>query len=184
MGYILVNPKIENTSIKSKNKNSVQAAEEIWSQLSSNISHYTPKFYFTIQEGGSSKLSHFVIKETLEDSRVKYNLKEFKGKYIDEKSFINELKQEGGKRHRHKKHRDDDDDDDDSSSSASSSSSELVFTFPAGTTHKNMLLTYYPTIYGVPNVIVPRFFSTFAPFTDIKLIPNNLVILTGPKFLP
>lgn len=173
MGYILVNPKIENTSIKSKNKNSVQAAEEIWSQLSSNISHYTPKFYFTIQEGGSSKLSHFVIKETLEDSRVKYNLKEFKGKYIDEKSFINELKQEGGKRH--KKHR-----DDDSSSSESSSSSEVVFTFPAGTTHKNMALTYYPTIYGVPNIIVPKFLTTFAPFTGIKLIPNNLIILSSP----
>ena len=175
MGYILVNPKIGDLSIKSKNKNSVQAAEEIWSQLSSNIKHYTPKFYFTIQEGGTSKLSHFVIKETLEDLRVKYNLKEFNGDKIDEKSFINEMKQEGGKKHRHKnKHRYDDDDDD--SSSSSSSSSEVVFTFPTGTTHKNAFLTYYPTIYGVPNVVLPTFVSTFAPFTNIKLLPNFLII--------
>ena len=129
---------------------------------------YTPKFYFTIQEGGSSKLSHFVVKESIEDERVKYNLKEFKGKKIDEKSFINEMKQEGGKRHKHR--------DDDDSSSSSSSSSELVFTFPAGTTHKNMVMTYYPTIYGVPNVVFPTFVSTFAPFTNIKLLPNYLVI--------
>jgi hypothetical protein len=169
MGYILVNPKIGDSSIKSKNKNSIQAAEEIWSQLSSNIKHYTPKFYFTIQEAGSSKLSHFVIKETLEDSRVKYNLKEFKGKKIDEKSFINEMKQEGGKKHKHKYR-----DNDDSSSSSSSSSSEVVFTFPAGTSHKNTLITYYPTIYGVPNIILPTFVN---PFLNVRLIPNNLIII-------
>jgi hypothetical protein len=173
MGYILVNPKLSNSIIKSKKKNSSEAAEDIWSKLSSNIKNYTPKFYFTIQEAGNSKLSHFVIKESVEEDKVKYNLKEFKGKKIDEKSFINELNQKGGKRHRHH-HRDDYDDD--SSSSSSSSSSELVFTFPAGKTHRDLLLTYYPTIYGVPNVVLPTFVSSFVPFTNIKLIPNMLVI--------
>lgn len=170
MGYILVNPKLSSSSIKSSKKNSSEAAEDIWSKLSSNIKNYTPKFYFSIQEAGSSKLSHFVIKESVEGEKVKYNLKEFKGKKIDEKSLVDELKQEGG-RHRHHE-----DDDDDSSSSSSSSSSEMVFTFPAGKTHRDLLLTYYPTIYGVPNVVLPTFVSSFVPFTNIKLIPNMLVI--------
>jgi len=172
MGYILVNPKLNNSSINSKKKNGPEAADEIWSQLSSNIKNYTPKFYFTIQEGGSSKLSHYIVQESLENERVKYNLKEFKGKKIDENLFINELKQEGGKKHKHRH-----DDDDSSSSSSSSSSEEVVFTFPAGKTHRDLMtLTYYPTIYGVPNVIFPTFATTFAPFTNIRMLPNMFVI--------
>lgn len=170
MGYILVNPRLSNSSINSERNTESEAAEDIWSQLSSNIKNYTPKFYFSIQEAGSSKLTHFVVKESIENERVKYNLKEFKSKKLDEKTFLNELKQEGGKKGKHRY-------DDDSSSSSSSSSEEVVFTFPAGKTHKNLLtLTYYPTIYGVPNVVFPTFATTFAPFTNIKLLPNILVL--------
>lgn len=171
MGYILVNPRLSNSSIKSSKKNSSEAAEDIWSKLSKNITNHTPNFYFTIQEGGSSKLSHFVINENIEDDKVKYNLKQFKGKKIDEKSLLNELKQEGGKKHRRR---------DDDSSSSSSSSSDLVFTFPAGKTHKDLFLTYYPTIYGVPNIITPpTFVSTFTPYpVGIKIFPNPFVVIT------
>lgn len=169
MGYILVNPRLSNSSINSKKRNGVEAAEEIWSQLSENIKNYTPKFYFSIQDSDSSKLSHYMVRESIENGRVKYNLKQFKGKKIDEKSFLNELKQEGGKKH--KKHHYGDDD------SSSSSSEELVFTFPSGSTYRNPLaLTYYPTVYGVPNVLFPTFTTTFAPFANIKLLPNTFVI--------
>jgi hypothetical protein len=170
MGYILVNPRLPKSNFKSSKKNSTEAAEQIWSQLSSNIKSHTPKFYFTIQEAGSSKLSHFIIKESLDNDRVKYNLKEFKGKKIDEKTFLNELNQEGGKKHKYK---------DDSSSSSSSSSSEVVFTFPAGKTHKDLqLLTYYPTIYGVPNMFLPTFSSTYTPYLNIMTTPNFLLTNT------
>jgi hypothetical protein len=176
MSYILVNPKLNNSTFSSKKKNGAEAAEDIWSQLSANIKNYTPKFYFTIQEAGNSKLSHYVIKESMENDKVKYNLKEFKGKKVDEKTFINELKQQGGKKHRRHRHRDDDDDSD-SDSDNSSSSSELMFTFPTGKTHRDIsILTYYPTIYGVPNVVLPTFATSFIPFTNVRLIPNMLVI--------
>lgn len=177
MGYILVNPRLSGSQIKSSKKNSSAAAGDIWEKLSSNIINYTPKFYFTIQEAGSSKLSHFVIKESVETEnngdkkKVKYNLKEFKSKKIDNNSLINEINQEGGKKHKY-------DESSSTSSSSSSSSSELIFTFPTGKTHKDMILTYYPTVYGVPNVVLPTFVSSFVPFTNIKLIPNNMVILT------
>ncbi len=170
MGYILVNPKLSDSNINSKKKSGVEAAEEIWSQLSENIKNYTPKFYFTIQDSESSKLSHFVVRESIENERVKYNLKQYKSKKIDEKSFLSELSQEGGKR-KHKKY------DDSSSSSSSSSDEELVYTFPSGPTYKNPLaLTYYPTMYGVPNVLFPTFSTNFAPFTSIRLVPNSLII--------
>lgn len=170
MGYILVNPRLSNSSIKSGKKNSSEAAEDIWTKLSKNITNHTPNFYFTIQEAGGNKLNHFVVNESIEDDKVKYNLKEFKGKKIDNKSFLSELKQKGGKKHKYY--------DDDSSSSSSSSSSEMVFTFPAGKTHKDLFMTYYPTIYGVPNIITPpTFVSTFTQYpVGIKIIPNMLVI--------
>jgi hypothetical protein len=171
MAYILVNPKFSNSNIKSSKKNSSEAAEDIWSKLSENITNHAPNFYFTIQETNGNKLYHYVINETVEAGKVKYNLKEFKGKKIDNKSFLSELKQEGGKKHRHRHHNDDD------SSSSSSSSSEEVFTFPAGKTHKDLFLTYYPTIYGVPNIITPpTFISSFTPYPiGIKIIPNMLI---------
>lgn len=173
MGYILVNPRLSNSSIKSSKKNCSEAAEDIWSKLSANITNHTPNFYFTIQEGGSSKLSHYVINESVEGEKVKFNLKQFKGKKVDNESLLTELKQEGGKKHKHR-------DEDSSSSSSSSSSSEVVFTFPAGKTHKDLFLTYYPTIYGVPNIITPpTFVSSFTPYpVGIKIIynPNMFII--------
>lgn len=170
MSYILVNPKLSNSNISSKKANSIDAAEDVWSKLSANIENYTPKFYFTLQKAGSGELSHYVVRESIEgekgDEKVKMSVKRFNGKLIDEKSFLDELKQEGGKH----KHRHDDD------SSSSSSSSSIVFTFPAGTSEKNLLtLTYYPTIYGVPNVLFPTFSPTFAPFTNIRVLPNVLI---------
>jgi len=171
MSYILVNPNLSNSSINSKKKNVNEAAEDIWSQLSSNIKNYTPKFYFSIQNINNSKLSHFIIQESLEKERVKYALKQFDGKKIDDTQLLNILKQNGGK-HKHKhKH-----DDDDSSSSSSSSSSELVFTFPSKTHKDLMTLSYYPTIYGVPNVLLPTFTTSFAPFVNIGLLPNVLIL--------
>ena len=122
---------------------------------------------YRLKGGDDSKLIHYVVKESIEDDKVKYNLKEFKGKKIDEKSLINELKQHGGK-HKHKYH----DDSSSSSSSSSSVSSKLLYTFPAGKISTN-ILTYYPTIYGVPNVMLPSFSY---PFTIIRLLNNALVV--------
>ena len=91
-----------------------------------------------------------------------------------------ELKQSGGKdKHKHKHKYDDNDDNDDSSdsssSSSSSSSSDLVFTFPTGKTYNDLVLTYYPTIYGVPNIILPTFISSFSPYVNVGILPNRYI---------
>ena len=70
MVYILVNPKLSNSNINSKKKNQNDAAEDIWTQLTKNIKNYTPKFYFTIQEGGTNKLYHYLIKESIKNKEV------------------------------------------------------------------------------------------------------------------
>ena len=172
MGYILINPRIDGSSLNSNKKNNNEAAEDIWSQMSSNIKNYTPEFYFTIQNGGSHKLSHYVVKESIENSQVKYSLKQFNNKKINEKALLEEIKLAGG----HKKYKKHGKDDDSSSSSSSSSSSpEMIFTFPAGKNHKDLLaLTYYPTIYGVPNIILPTFSTSFVPYVNIG-IPNVII---------
>ena len=170
MVYTLINPKIDGGSIQSSKKTNSDAAEDIWSKLSSNIKNYTPEFYFTIQDKKSKSMAHYMVKENLEGGRVKYSLKQYKNKNINDKSLIELINQDGGS---HKKHRYEHYDDD----SSSSSSSELVYTFPSN--KSNMLaLTYFPTIYGVPNILLPTFSTTFTPFVKINLpIINNAIII-------
>jgi hypothetical protein len=172
MSYILFNPQVGGTTIKSGQKSANGAAEEIWSELSSNIKQYTPEFYFTIQEGGSDKLHHYKVKETLENSRVKYALSKYSNKKIADKDIITGIKQEGGKHGRKKKY-------DDSSSSSSSSDDEYL-TYPRKRRNDNGLsLTYYPTIYGVPNILFPTFTSNMFPYVSLKFPTGMPVVFTN-----
>lgn len=184
MGYILVNPRIGNSTFESSRKDPMEAADMIWAKLSENIKYYTPKFFFTIQNKKTSKLTHYEVNEELEESsnqeggdndansessissterkssnRVKCTISEFKN--VDTKimkKFLHELKieQDGGK----PKFLDD-------SSSSSSSSSSIVYNIsPSG----SFPLTYFPTIYGVPKLVLPTFLSPLTPFTNIVLL--------------
>ncbi len=169
MSYILFNPQVGGKSIKSAQKTINGAAEEIWSELSSNIKQYTPEFYFTIQEGGSDKLHHFKVKETLENSRVKYVLSKYNNKKISDKDIITGIKQDGGRKKRY----------DDSSSS---SSDDEYLTYPSKRRNDNGLtLTYYPTIYGVPNILLPTFTSTIYPYVSLKFPTGLPVVFTYNK---
>ena len=54
--YKLVNPYIRGEfETKIKTKNSVDAAKKFYNALSEHFNNSVPKFYFTIQKGGSSK---------------------------------------------------------------------------------------------------------------------------------
>lgn len=177
MSYILLNPNLSDNTIRSNASSLNTAAEDIWSQLSSNIKNYTPNFLFTIQNQDNNKLYHFNVKEGMENNRVKYSLKQFKGK-VDGKLLTDSVKQEGGRRKKHHKSSSSSD-----SSDSSSSSSPDVFTFPnKHHKHENLVLTYYPSIYGVPNVLLPTFTTAFAPFgVSIKLpMVSSPVVMTIP----
>ena len=153
MSYILVNPIIESSAIKSKKKSSNDAAEDLWSKYSSNIKNHAPEFYFSFLESGSKKVHHYKVNETLENNKVKYSLKKYKNKNINDKEFVKALlKQDGGKHH---KRRDDD-------SSSSSSDDDLTFHSRKPPRYGGPLaVTYYPNIYGVPNIPLPPLVSTY-----------------------
>lgn len=182
MTFKLVNPHIDGNLIESSEKRTSDAANEIWSHLSSNIKNYTPKFLFTIQKGGSAKLYHYKVNEKLENNKVSYIIENYtKNKATIDKLLLNELanlKQKGGK---HKKKYDikDKSDSSDSSSSSSSSSSDEYIKFKNRQSYAdNVLLTYYPSIYGIRNILLPTFSTSFVPYVRINLpLYNNVIVI-------
>lgn len=170
MSYILINPRFEGTNISSKKKSNSDAASEIWSNLSGNIKNFVPKFYFTIQDTQNGGLSHFVVKESFKKDKVKYKLKQYKNKKMNNDEINKLFSQEGSGRKEHKKKNKYSLDDDDSSSS-SSSSSGFVYSYPLGTDWKNTSLYYYPGIYASAAFTFPTWklpitsYLTFPPYS-------------------
>ena len=159
MTYILVNPNIESLQIKSKKKSVSDAAEDLWSKFSSNIKDHANEFYFSFLESGSNKVHHYKVNESLENNKVKYALKKFKNKNLNDKEFVKAItkqknehdEQDGGKS---RKHRYDDD--------SSSDDDELVYHSRKGPRYPSPLaVSYYPNIYGVPNIMLPPLASSY-----------------------
>lgn len=180
MTYILVNPVVHNNQISSNEGQSGGAAEAIWSELSSNIKQYAPEFFFTIQNTDNKKLYHYKVKESMEGGKVKFVISQFTD--VDKKVLAKvdkEEKMDGGRR-RH--------DSSSSSSSESDSDSDYVY-MPNKKSRKRrdngLTLTYYPSIYGMPNVLLPTFSQTFAPLgINIKLNSGLPVVFSyGDNYL-
>ncbi len=80
----------------------------------------------------------------------------------------------GGRKNRHY-------DSSSSSSSSSDSSDNMVFTFPKK--HQKPILSfslnYYPSIYGVRNILLPSFIGSFTPFVKLNIpFVSSSVIIT------
>ena len=171
MSYILVNPLVQENHFTSNVNQAGGAAEDLWSQLSSNIKQFTPKFYFTIKDTKKDKLFHYKVKESMEGGKVKYVIKEHTK--IDKKLPVDNLDGGGKKYKKYRKHHSDDssssDSDSDSNSSSSSSSDSDSYHRRKSRRDNNLSLTYYPSIYGVPNVLLPTFSTSFAPFVNLRM---------------
>jgi hypothetical protein len=177
MSYILVNPLVQENHFTSNVNQAGGAAEDLWGQLSNNIKQFTPKFYFSIKDTKKDKLFHYKVKESMEGGKVKYVIKEHKK--INDKLPVDNLdgggSRSGKKYKKYRKHHSDDDssssDSDSSSSSSSSSSSDSSDSYRRrkSSRNNNLSLSYYPSIYGVPNVLLPTFSTSFSPFVDIRM---------------
>lgn len=174
MEFVLLNPYLDGKKIASNEKDVNLAAEEIWNDVSSKIKNYIPEFYFTIQNSSDSSLHHFKVNESLENNKVKYSINKLdKKKYhkndsllLDEINNVSKLK--GGKRRYS---------DDDDSSSSSDEEDDVIFKFKTKEPEPVLTLNYYPSIYGVRNILLPSFVGTFTPFIKINLpLSNTLVI--------
>ncbi len=85
--YKLVNPYIKGEfETKINAKNSLEAAKNFYNNLSEHFNNNVPRFYFTIQKGGSGKgkFYHFEVKEKKVNDSVDYTIKPFEIKGEDE----------------------------------------------------------------------------------------------------
>lgn len=176
MGFSLINPQISNqeTEFSSNNETKHEAATEIWDSLSNVIKNFVPKFYFTIKDNVSEKMHHYVVKEEMDGDQVKYTLKEYDNKVDD-----SQIKEQLGGSVNFLNYGFDSDSDSDSDSNSDSDSDSSFSSDEIFKSKKNKKkcnnellypsLTYYPSIYGVPNVILPNFSSSFTPFVKISI---------------
>jgi len=198
--YVLLNPYLEGKLISSSKSDINSVGEEIWGDISTKIKNYIPEFYFTVQNKTDDKLHHFKVKESLENERIKYSIKLLNNtKYHANDnvllSEINSLKNKsksksksmsGGRKHKKN-------DDSSSSSSSSDDDDDLIFKFnkkqsstysqfspfaPFAPVAPIMSLNYYPSIYGVRNILLPSFVGSFTPYVKINLPLTNSVIIT------
>ena len=183
--YTLVNPFIHG-DFKStiKSKNSVNAAKSFYKNLSEHFNNNIPKFYFTIQKGGSGngKYYHFLVKESKgANDEVKFkveshnvsneeaNLKVFKNKLV---KFKSKFEQAGGKKAKKgskkgskaKKSIDDDSDLD-----SSEDFYRRAQTYKPIVTPPLYYWWYDPGVYGLDSVFVPTFYSYVTPYIQYSL---------------
>ncbi len=177
MTFILVNPVVHTEKISSNEGQSGGAAEDIWSKLSENIKQYTPEFFFTIKNEENGKLYHYKVKENMEGGKVKFVISQFTN--VDKNVLSKVDKMEGGRKH-----------DDSSSSSSSDSDSDSDYVYMPNKKSKRrrdngVTLTYYPSIYGMSNILLPTFSQTFAPLgINIKLNSGLPIVFTyGDSYL-
>jgi hypothetical protein len=79
--YKLVNPYIKGEfESKIDASNSLSAAKTFYKSLSEHFNNSVPKYYFTIQKGGSGKgkFFHFEVKEKKKGDEVNYAIKPYK----------------------------------------------------------------------------------------------------------
>ena len=95
--YNLVNPTIKgqfNSSVKAKN--SLEAAQKLYGELSQHFNNSVPKFFFTIQKGnsGNGKVYHFKVRESkTDDSSVELSIEQHnvKGATNANKKLLNKV---------------------------------------------------------------------------------------------
>jgi len=168
MNYILINPTIESYNIKSNKKVVDDAAIDLWNKFSSKSINYTPEFYFSFLDEGSSKIHHYKVNESLENNKVKFYLEKYKNKKFNEKNIKNikiNNEQDGGKKKRYKKY---------SSSSSDSSSDDYSFiNYNKKSKYNSPLSVHYnPNIYGVNNISIPSFSSRYNIVIESDGIPT------------
>ena len=171
--YVLVNPHIEgNFKNKITAKNSIDAARNFYKNLSKHFNNAVPKFYFTIQKGGSGKGKHyhFKVKEDRKEDDVSFTLEPYEilgGANIENftkklETFKNKFSQDGGKKKskRSKKY-DDDDDDSDSDDYKRIKSYVPVVSQPIS------YWWYDPSVYRLDAYYIPTFYSYVTPVIEI-----------------
>ena len=183
--YCLVNPHIEgNIETTIKSNNSVKAAKTFYKSLSQHFNNNIPKFYFTVQKGGSGngKYYHFVVKEVRKNDEVNFsiepyvvsqNLKSIKNFETKLSSFKSKFNQFGGRdRDRDKKNSKKSskksskklDDDSDSDLDSDENFYKKANYYKPSVTPPLYYWWYDPGVYNLDSVYIPTFYSYVTPY--------------------
>ena len=187
--YILVNPHIEgNFNSKIKAKNSNEASNIFYKNLSEHFNNSVPSFHFTIQKGasGNGKYFHFQVKESRTENEVSFKVKQmdiagdknsmesFKSRLENFKAKFN---QDGGKKDksRRKSNKYSKRDKDSSESSDSSDwddSSDNFYRRAKSYLPVNQPIYYWwydPYLYNLNSLYIPTFYSYVTPYIELNL---------------
>jgi hypothetical protein len=179
--YVLVNPYVQgefNNTINAKN--SVEAAREFYKGLSEHFNNAVPKFYFTIQKGGSGKgkYYHFKVKELRKKNNVSFTLEPYNvlGN-VDTESFStrlnnfkNKFAQSGGKKKSKKSKKDSSSESDsDSDSDTSSDDYKRINTLISTVNQPIYYWWYDPSIYRLDTYYIPTFYAYVTPVIEIVM---------------
>jgi|LauGreDrversion4_2_1035121.scaffolds.fasta_scaffold664020_2 hypothetical protein len=176
--YKLVNPYIKGEfETKVDAKNSVEAAKVFYKTLSEHFNNSVPKFYFTIQKGGSGKgkFFHFVVNEKRKNEDVDYSIKpyEIKGEEQAMKNYLANFENfkgrynggaRKGSRSRSKKSSRKSSKHVDISSDSSDAYYREATSYIPVASQPFTYMYYDPIVYQVDTVFFPTFYSYNTPF--------------------
>ncbi len=175
----MANYKLINPSIQGDLKNVVaagaplDAAKQIWTNLSKYITNNVPSFAFTIENQDGGSIHHFKVEETKHKNEARFEIKQLdlKLKASDLKKFkerVSKSSMAGGKKHKHHKK----DDDDDSSSSSSSDGFDTLKLYK-NFSRPILPITYWwydPYVYNLQSVYIPTFITPVLPYIEIATV--------------
>lgn len=180
--YQLVNPHIAGTfDTKIKAKNSKEASNIFYKNLSEHFSNSIPQFFFTIQKGssGNGKYFHFKAQEERNEDEVSFKILSYElqneNKINDFKNSLNEIKDKiqggGKKRSKGRKNRSRRSRRDDSSDSDSEYLYDDIYS--RASTYIPTTPMYYwwydPNLYDVKQIYIPSFYSYMTPYIQISI---------------
>lgn len=181
--FTLINPVIlGNVETTSNADTDINAAKEIWDNLSKHINNNIPLFLFTLK--GGSMISHFSVKENIKnkDKKIEYLIEKIypaldnakESKYVNKAtSMFDTLKkyQSGGKRSKSKgKNK-----SSDSSSSSSDSDTDSKSYYSYLKLKNNSPIRYWwytPSFYQYerPVLFTPTFKTTVVPYIQWEIL--------------
>lgn len=194
--YKMVNPYIKGEfETITKAKNSVEAAKVFYKNLSEHFNNNVPKFYFTIQKGGSGKgkFYHFEVKEKKVNDDVDYSITPFEIQGEDEamSQYLNNFdsfkgrfnggdsKRKGSRKGSKKSSRRSSRHLDDDISSESDDFYREAKSYRPVTSSPFYYMYYDPLLYKVDSVFMPTFYAYVSSFSEI-----NTKLGTMTVFIP
>uniref|UniRef100_A0A6C0J3A7 Uncharacterized protein n=1 Tax=viral metagenome TaxID=1070528 RepID=A0A6C0J3A7_9ZZZZ len=184
--YKLVNPYIKGemkTSIKTKN--SINAAKTFYKNLSEHFNNNIPKFYFTIQKGGSGKgkLYHFEVSEKKTNSEVSYSIKpyEVKGelsdKFVDTlKSFKSRYNKKGSGKSRKTSNKGKKRGKKSEKKDSPSDVNYWDYDYVPAVSQPLYYFYYDPQVYKLDSFFIPTFYAYATPFIEINGLGYSYVL--------